>query len=55
MKDFDDWELRLEELGTSGRMCNLRLSDGGRMVSTVGERDVGLVERGDEQWSTEIG
>jgi hypothetical protein len=49
-----DWELRLEELGVSGSMCNLRVSDGGRMVSTVGERDAGLVER-DEQWSTEIG
>ena len=49
MNDLDDWELRLEELGVSGSVCNLRLSDGGRMVSTVGDRDVGLVERGDEQ------
>ena len=54
MKAFDDWELRLEELGVSGSTCDLRLSDGGRMVSTVGERDVGLVERGDEQWSTQV-
>lgn len=54
MKDLDDWELRLDELGVSGSVCNLRLSDGGRMVSTVGERDIGLVER-DEQWSMETG
>ena len=49
MNGLDDWELRLEELGVSGSVCNLRLSDGGRMVSTVGERDLGLVERGDEE------
>ena len=54
MNDFDDWELRLEELGVSSNACDLRLNDGGRMVSTVGERGLGLVERGDEQ-NTEIG
>jgi hypothetical protein len=35
----------------SGNVCHLRLSDGGRMVSTVGERDIGLVEREHEKWN----
>ena len=47
MNDLDDWELRLEELGVSGSVCNLRLSDGGRIESIIGERDLGVVE-GDE-------
>jgi hypothetical protein len=43
VKDLDDWELRLEELGLSGSVCSYPgLSDGERMVSTVGERDIGL-------------
>lgn len=54
MNDPDDRELRLEELGVSGSVCNLRLSDGGRMVSPLGERDLGQVEKGDEQ-DVEIG
>jgi hypothetical protein len=49
MNDLDDWELRLNKLGVSGSVCDLRLSDGGRIVSAVGVRDLGLVERGDEQ------
>jgi hypothetical protein len=49
VSELDGWEQRLEELGELGSVCDLRLSDGGRMVSTVGERDLGLVERGDEQ------
>ena len=58
----DDRELRLSEVGVSGIACDIRLSDGGRMVSTVGERDaVGerddleLEERGDEERNMEIG
>jgi hypothetical protein len=54
VNEVDDWELRLEELGVSGSVCNLRLSDGGRIVSIVGERDLGLMERGDKQ-GVEIG
>ena len=54
MNGLDDWELRLEELGVSGSVCNLRLSDGGRIESIVGERDLGVVEGGDEQ-NIEIG
>ena len=33
-----------EEVRVAGRVLDLRVSDGGRMVST-GEREVGLVER----------
>ena len=51
--NFDDWELRLERLGVVG-ICDLRLSDGARMVST-GEGDVWLVERRDSQWKLERG
>lgn len=54
MNGLDDWELRLEELGVSGSVCNLRLSDGGRIESIVGGRDLGVVEGGDEQ-NIEIG
>ena len=52
----DDRELRLSEHGVSGSAGDLRLSDGGRMVSTVGERgDVEQVERGDAARNMEIG
>ena len=46
-----------EGLEVSGSvLSNLRVSDGGRIVSLVGERDVaGLLERGDAGWNTEIG
>jgi hypothetical protein len=52
--DLGDWE---EELEVSGSVFNLRVSDGGRMVSSVGERDVvGLAERGGVAgWNMEIG
>jgi hypothetical protein len=38
-------------------VCNLRLSGGGRMLSTIGEGlgDLGLVEMGDEPNGVEIG
>ena len=42
------------KLGAVGMVCDLRLSDGGRMVST-GEKDEWLVERGDAQRNLEIG
>jgi hypothetical protein len=54
VNDLDNWGLRLEELGVSGHVSNPRLSDGGRMVWTVEERDLGLAEIGNEQ-SMEIG
>jgi hypothetical protein len=53
---IDDWVSRLDELGVSRRDCDLRLSDGGRIVSAVGETDIGLMQRGDgDRWNREIG
>ena len=48
---------RLDELGASRRDCDLRLSDGGRTVSAVGETDIGLLQRGGsgDRWNMEIG
>lgn len=49
--------LRLDELEISRRDCDLRLSDGGRIVvSAVGETDIGLLESGEgDSWKMEIG
>jgi hypothetical protein len=57
VNDPNSWDPSLEELGVSGSVCDLRLSDGGRIVSIVGERGLGrlgLIERGDKQ-SVKIG
>ena len=43
----------LEKLEEAGIVCDLRLREGGRMVST-GERDEGLVERGVAQLNSGI-
>jgi len=44
MNDVDDWVLMLDELGISDNVHDLRLSDGKRMVSAVGERDIELAD-----------
>jgi hypothetical protein len=36
--------LRLDELRVSHKDCGLRLSEGGRIVSTVGETTIGQLE-----------
>lgn len=47
--------LRLDELEVSGSTCDLRLSEGGRRASAVGERDMGLAEGGDRgEWNIEM-
>jgi len=54
----DDCVSRLDELGVgvSRRDCDLRVNDGGRTVSAVGETDIGLLQReGGESWNMEIG
>jgi hypothetical protein len=38
----DDCVLRLDELRVSRKDCDLRLSEGGRIASTVREKDIGL-------------
>ena len=51
-----DWVLRLDKLGMSRMDCDLRLSDGGIIVSAVGETDKGLLQRGDgDHWNMVIG
>lgn len=54
MHDLDDWVLRLDELRVSGNVDDLRLSDGERMVSVVGERDIELAENEDGEQKTRL-